>query len=70
MAQEIKVAYRDSDKSIRGIIGAELDTTVEIEPILALDGVLVAAQILSFDDDVTVTNDMVTVSSEGIATKV
>ena len=70
MAQEIKVAYRDSDKSIRGIIGAELDTAVEIEPTLALDGVLVADQILSFDDDVTVTNDMVTVSSEGIATKV
>tara|TARA_R110002096_G_scaffold132733_1_gene283105 strand:- start:25 stop:237 length:213 start_codon:yes stop_codon:yes gene_type:complete len=69
MAQEIKVAYNDGDKAVVGIIGAEIDTSVEIEPALAKKGVSVASEILSFEDDVTITNDMVNVSADGVATK-
>ncbi len=72
MAQEIKVVYKNSDKSVVDFINIEggLDTSVLIEPVLEADGKKVASQVLSFNDDVIITNDMITVSSEGIATKV
>jgi hypothetical protein len=72
MAQEIKVVYENSDKSVVDFINIEggLDTSVLIEPVLEADGKKVASQVLSFNDDVIITNDMLTVSSEGIATKV
>tara|TARA_Y100000004_G_C8830114_1_gene375765 strand:- start:136 stop:348 length:213 start_codon:yes stop_codon:yes gene_type:complete len=70
MTQEVKVAYKDSDKSVVGFIGAEVDTSIEIEPTLAKDGKKVASEVLSFADDVNITKAMVTVSSSGVASKV
>lgn len=70
MTQEVRVVYKDSDKSIVGFIGAEIDQSVEIEPTLAKDGKKVASQVLSFADDVNITKAMVTVSSSGVASKV
>lgn len=72
MAQQIKVIYKDSDKSVVDFINIEggLDTTVVIEPTLSSNGMSVASEILSFADDINLTNDMVAVSSSGVATKV
>ena len=70
MAQEVRVVYKDSDKSVVGFIGAEIDQSVEIEPTLAKDGKKVAKKKLSFADSVTITKDMVTVSGSGVASKV
>ena len=70
MSQEIRVVYKDSDKSIVGFIGAEIDQSVEIEPTLAKDGKKVAKKVLSFANDVTLTNAMVAVSASGVASKV
>lgn len=72
MAQEIKVVYKESDKSVVDFINITggLDTSVVIEPILEADGKKVASQVLSFDDSITITNDKLTVSAEGVASKV
>ena len=72
MTQEIKVVYKDSDKSIVDLINLAggLDTSVLIEPVLEAKGSKVASQVLTFADDVTLTNDMVTVSASGVASKV
>ena len=72
MAQEIKVVYKNTDKSVVDFINTTggLDTSVEIEPTLAKNGMSVASEILSFADDITITNDMFSVSSSGVATKV
>ena len=69
MSQEIKVLYADEDKSVKGFVGAELDTSVEIEPTMAENGISVASQILSFDDDVNITNDLLVVDENGVARK-
>ena len=69
MSQEIKVLYADEDKSVKGFVGAELDTSVEIEPTMAANGISVASQILSFDDDVNITNDLLVVDENGVASK-
>jgi hypothetical protein len=69
MAQEIKALYSDSDKSVVGIVGAELDMSVEIEPTMAKNGISVASQILSFDDDVNITYDLISVDENGVASK-
>jgi len=69
MAQEIKVLYLDSDKSVAGFVGAELDTSVEIEPTMQENGISVAPQVLSFDDDVNITYDLISVDENGVASK-
>jgi|TARA_B110000879_G_C10881472_1_gene396968 hypothetical protein len=69
MAQEIRVAYKDADKNIQGFIGAEIVYEVIIGPALAEDGVLIAPNILSFDDDYTITNADLLVDSNGVASK-
>lgn len=72
MAQEIKVVYKESDKSVVDFINIAggLDTSVVIEPVLEADGKKVASQVLSFDDSITITNDKLTVNAEGVASKV
>lgn len=69
MAQEIKVLYAEEDKSVKGFVGAEIDTSVEIEPTMAKSGISVASQILSFDDDVNITYDLLVVDENGVASK-
>jgi hypothetical protein len=69
MAQEIRVAYRDADKSIQGFIGAKIEYEVIIGPKLAEDGVLIAPNILSFNDDYTITNADLSVNSSGVAVR-
>lgn len=68
MTQELRVVYKDSDKSIVGFLGADLD--YEDHESRCLNGVKVASQILEFPDDVIVMPDMVSITSDGIATKV
>ena len=72
MTQEIKVVYKDSDKSVVDFINLAggLDTSAMIEPVLEANGSKVASQVLTFADDITLTNDMVTVSASGVASKV
>ena len=72
MTQEIKVVYKNSDKSVVDLINLAggLDTSAMIEPVLEANGSKVAPQVLTFADDVTLTNDMVTVSASGVASKV
>lgn len=70
MTQEIRVVYRDSDKTVVDFIGAEITYENEIQPTLEKDGVKVAPEILSFEDDITITNDLLFVNSEGVASKV
>jgi hypothetical protein len=67
--QEIKVLYLDSDKSVVGTVGAELDTSVEIEPTMAKSGISVASQVLSFDEDIEITLDLISVDENGVASK-
>ena len=69
MAQEIKVLYEDEDKSVKGFVAADIDTSIEIEPTMAKSGISVASQILSFDDDVNITNDLLVVDENGVASK-
>jgi len=57
-----------SDKFIVSFLGADLD--YEDHESRCLDGVKVAPQILEFPDDVIVMPEMVSITSEGIATKV
>tara|TARA_B110000285_G_scaffold98677_1_gene112519 strand:- start:224 stop:430 length:207 start_codon:yes stop_codon:yes gene_type:complete len=68
MTQELRVVYKDSDKSIVGFLGADLD--YEDHESRCLDGVKVASQILEFPDDVIVMPDMITVNSYGVPQKV
>ena len=72
MAQEIKVVYKESDKSVVDFINIAggLDTSAMIEPVLEADGMKVASQVLSFDDSITITNNKLTVNAEGVASKV
>lgn len=67
MAQELRVVYKDSDKSIIGFLGADLD--YEDHEARSPEGIKVASEILQFPDEDIVYPEMVTVSSEGIATK-
>ncbi len=69
MTQEIKALYSDSDKSVVGFVGAELDTSLEIEPTMAENGISVASQVLSFDDDIEITLDLISVDENGVASK-
>ncbi len=71
MAQNIKVVYKNSDKSVVDFINITegLDTSVTIEPVLEADGMKVASQVLSFDDSVTIDKSMMTVDSSGVASK-
>ena len=50
-------------------MGAELDTSVEIEPTMQENGISVAPQVLSFDDDVNITYDLISVDENGVASK-
>lgn len=68
MTQELRVVYNDSDKSIVGFLSADLD--YEDHESRSVDGVKVALQILEFPDDVIVMPEMVSINSDGIATKV
>tara|TARA_X000000950_G_scaffold282142_1_gene380285 strand:- start:34 stop:255 length:222 start_codon:yes stop_codon:yes gene_type:complete len=67
MAQEIRVVYKDSDKSVVGFIDSEITYENEIQPTLEKDGLKVATEILSFEDDVVIINDLLFVNSEGVA---
>lgn len=67
MTQEIRVVYKDSDKSIVGFIGSEITYENEMQPTLAKDGVKIAPEILSFEDDVVITKSLLFVNSEGVA---
>jgi hypothetical protein len=69
MAQEIRVVYKDSDKSVVGFIDANITYENEIQPTLEKDGVKVASEVISFADDVVITNDLLSVNSEGVASK-
>jgi|TARA_B110000908_G_scaffold966_1_gene1191 hypothetical protein len=68
MTQELRVVYKDSDKSIIGLLGADLDHGDHESR--SVDGVKVAPQILEFPDDVIVMPEMVSITSDGVATKV
>lgn len=68
MTQELRVVYKDSDKSIIGFLGADLNH--EDHESRCLDGVKVAPQILEFPDDVIVMPEMVSITSDGVANKV
>jgi len=68
MAQEIRVVYKDSDKTVVGFIDAVITYENEIKPVLEADGFKVAPKVLSFDDGVEITNDKLKVSAKGVAT--
>ena len=68
MAQELKVVYKDSDKSIIGFLGADLDA--EEHEAISAEGVKVSSEILSFDDNIIVIPEMAQVNAEGVASKV
>jgi|TARA_E500000318_G_scaffold1571_2_gene2040 hypothetical protein len=67
MAQQIRVIYKDSDKSVIGFIESIITYEDEIQPAIEKDGMKVAPEILSFEDDVVITNDLLSVNSEGVA---
>jgi|TARA_R100001015_G_C4599100_1_gene154166 hypothetical protein len=69
MAQEIRVVYKDSDKTVVDFIDAAITYENEIKPVLEADGFKVAPEVLSFDDGVTINNSMMTVNSSGVASK-
>ena len=69
MTQEIRVVYRDSDKTVVDFIDAEITYENEIQPTLEEDGVKVASEVISFADDIVITNDLLSVDSEGVASK-
>ena len=69
MAQEIREVYKDGDKSVVGFIDANITYENEIQPTLEKDGVKVASEVISFADDVVITNDLLSVNSEGVASK-
>lgn len=66
MTQEIRVAYKNIDKSVVGFIDAEITYEEEIKPTLEKDGIFITEETLIFEDGVEITNDMLEVSSEGI----
>jgi len=68
MAQELRVVYRDSDKSIIGFLGADLDH--EDHEDRSLEGIKVASHVLEFADEDIVYPEMVSIDSNGNATKV
>ena len=61
MTQEIRVVYKDSDKSVVGFIGAEITYENKIQPALEKDGVKVASEVISFADDIVITNNLLSV---------
>ena len=68
MTQELKVVYKDSDKSIIGFLGADLNA--EEHEAMSTEGIKVSSEVLSFDDDVIVMPEMAQVSADGVASKV
>tara|TARA_B110000858_G_C17427617_1_gene303986 strand:- start:34 stop:243 length:210 start_codon:yes stop_codon:yes gene_type:complete len=69
MTQEFRVVYKDSDKSIVSLLDSDLD--YEDHESRCADGVKVASQILTWDDDnYLVMPTDVQVSPEGLASKV
>ena len=69
MAQQIRVVYKDSDKTVVDFIDAVIAYENETKPVLEADGFKVAPEVLSFDDGVTITNDKLKVSAGGVASK-
>ena len=67
MAQELKVVYKDSDKSIIGFLAADLNA--ENHEAISSEGVKVSSEILSFDDSIIVMPEMAQVNAEGVASK-
>ena len=69
MAQKLRVVYNDSDKTIIGFLGDDLDK--DEHEANSPDGVKVTDNILIFDDDdEIITLDRVKVSETGQAEKV
>ena len=69
MAQKLRVVYNDSDKTIIGFLGDDLDK--DEHEANSPDGVKVTDNILTFDDDnEIITLDKVIVNSNGEAEKV
>ena len=69
MAQKLRVVYNDSDKTIIGFLGDDLDK--DEHETNSPDGVKVTDNILTFDDDnEIITLDKVIVNSNGEAEKV
>ena len=68
MTQQLRVVYKDSDKSIIGFLGADLNA--EEHEAISSEGIKVSSEVLSFDDDEIVMPEMAQVSAEGIASKV
>lgn len=68
MAQKFRVVYNDSDKTIIGLLGDDLDK--DVHEANSPDGVKVTDNILTFkDDDELITLDKVKVSETGQAEK-
>ena len=68
MAQQFRVVYRESDKKIISLLDASIDAT-DHESRCA-DGVRVAAEVLTWDDDeYLVMLEDVQVSDAGVASK-
>ncbi len=66
MAQKFRVVYNDSDKTIIGLLGDDLDK--DVHEANSPDGVKVTDNILTFeDDDEIITLDKVKVSETGQA---
>jgi len=69
MAQKLRVVYNDSDKTIIGLLGDDLDKNEHEAN--SPDGIKVTDNILTFDDDdEIITLDKVIVNSDGVASKV
>ena len=69
MAQKLRVVYNDSDKTIIGFLGDDLDK--ETHEANSPDGVKVTDNVLTFDDDdEIITLDKAIVNSDGVASKV
>jgi len=69
MAQNLRVVYNDSDKTIIGFLGDDLNK--DEHEANSPDGVKVTDNILTFDDDdEIITLDKVIVNSDGVASKV
>lgn len=66
MTQEIRIVYKDTDKSVVGFIDAEITYEEEIKPTLEKDGVFITEETLIFEDGIEITNNMLEVNSEGI----
>ena len=69
MAQNLRVVYNDSDKTIIGFLGDDLDK--DEHEANSPDGVKVTDNVLTFDDDdEIITLDKAIVNSDGVASKV